>query len=98
MKLLRFGKPGAEKPGLLDSGGQVRDLSAVLTDIAGSSLLPESLDKVRGINPAMLPLVSVSPRIGPCVGSVGKFICIGLNYSDHAESREWLFQPSLLSS
>jgi 2-keto-4-pentenoate hydratase/2-oxohepta-3-ene-1,7-dioic acid hydratase in catechol pathway len=84
MKLLRFGKPGAEKPGLLDSAGQLRDLSAALTDIAGRSLLPESLDKLRQINPSTLPIVSGSPRLGPCVGSVGKFICIGLNYSDHA--------------
>src|SRR5246127_5337602 len=84
MKLLRFGKPGAEKPGLLDSAGQLRDLSAVLTDIAGPSLLPASLDKLRQINPSTLPIVSGSPRLGPCVGSVGKFICIGLNYSDHA--------------
>jgi 2-keto-4-pentenoate hydratase/2-oxohepta-3-ene-1,7-dioic acid hydratase in catechol pathway len=84
MKLLRFGNPGAEKPALLDSEGRPRDLSAVLTDIAGSSLLPESLDKLRQLNPATLPLVSGSPRLGPCVGSVGKFIGIGLNYSDHA--------------
>jgi 2-keto-4-pentenoate hydratase/2-oxohepta-3-ene-1,7-dioic acid hydratase in catechol pathway len=84
MKLLRFGKPGAEKPGLLDSAGQLRDLSAVLTDIAGPSLLPASLDKLRQINPSTLPIVSGAPRLGPCVGSVGKFICIGLNYSDHA--------------
>ena len=84
MKLLRFGKPGAEKPGLLDSAGQLRDLSAVLTDIAGPSLLPGSLDKLRQINPSTLPIVPGSPRLGPCVGSVGKFICIGLNYSDHA--------------
>ncbi len=84
MKLLRFGEPGAEKPGLLDSAGQLRDLSAVLTDIAGPSLLPGSLDKLRQINPSTLPIVPGSPRLGPCVGSVGKFICIGLNYSDHA--------------
>jgi len=84
MKLLRFGNPGAEKPALLDSEGRLRDLSAVLTDIAGSSLLPESLDKLRQLNPTTLPLVSGSPRLGPCVGSVGKFIGIGLNYSDHA--------------
>ena len=84
MKLLRFGKPGAEKPGLIDSAGQLRDLSAVLTDIAGSSLLPESRAKLHQLNAATLPLVSGSPRLGPCVGSVGKFICIGLNYSDHA--------------
>ena len=84
MKLLRFGKPGAEKPGVLDSDGGLRDLSGVVTDIAGSSLLPESLAKLRQLNPLTLPLVSGSPRLGPCVGSVGKFICIGLNYSDHA--------------
>src|ERR1700690_850161 len=84
MKLLRFGNPGAEKPGVLDSDGSLRDLSGVVTDIAGSSLLPESLAKLRQLNLATLPLVSGSPRLGPCVGSVGKFICIGLNYSDHA--------------
>jgi len=84
MKLLRFGNPGAEHPALLDSEGRLRDLSAVLADIAGPSLLPESLDKLRQLNPSTLPLVSGSPRLGPCVGSVGKFICIGLNYSDHA--------------
>jgi len=69
---------------LLDSAGQLRDLSAVLTDIAGPSLLPGSLDKLRQINPSTLAIVPGSPRLGPCVGSVGKFICIGLNYSDHA--------------
>ena len=84
MKLLRFGNPGAEKPGLLDSEGRLRDLSAVVGDIAGSVLHPESLNKLRQLNLATLPLVSGSPRLGPCVGSVGKFVCIGLNYSDHA--------------
>src|SRR5690349_17691982 len=69
---------------LLDSAGQLRDLSAVLTDIAGPSLLPGSLDKLRQINPSTLAIVPGSPRLGPCVGSVGKFICIGLDYSDHA--------------
>src|ERR1700690_252153 len=84
MKLLRFGNPGAEKPGVLDSDGSLRDLSGVVTYIAGSLLLPESLAKLRQLNLATLPLVSGSPRLGPCVGSVGKFVCIGLNYSDHA--------------
>jgi 2-keto-4-pentenoate hydratase/2-oxohepta-3-ene-1,7-dioic acid hydratase in catechol pathway len=84
MKLLRFGSPGAEKPGMLDSEGKLRDLSGIVPDIAGASLLPESLEKLRQLNLASLPVVSGSPRLGPCVGSVGKFICIGLNYSDHA--------------
>jgi 2-keto-4-pentenoate hydratase/2-oxohepta-3-ene-1,7-dioic acid hydratase in catechol pathway len=84
MKLLRYGAPGAEKPGLLDSTGAIRDLSGVVPDIAGDTLLPESLAKLRTIDPASLPRVSGTPRIGPCVGRVGKFIAIGLNYSDHA--------------
>src|ERR1017187_2077003 len=84
MKLLRFGSPGAEKPGALDSEGRIRDLSGVIPDVAGSSLLPASLHMLCGLDLATLPIVSGSPRLGPCVGSVGKFICIGLNYSDHA--------------
>jgi 2-keto-4-pentenoate hydratase/2-oxohepta-3-ene-1,7-dioic acid hydratase in catechol pathway len=84
MKLLRYGAPGAEKPGLLDSTGAIRDLSGVVPDIAGDALLPESLAKLRKLDPASLPKVSGAPRIGPCVGRVGKFIAIGLNYSDHA--------------
>ena len=84
MKLLRYGPPGAEKPGLLDSTGAIRDLSGVVPDIAGDTLLPESLAKLRKLDPASLPKVSGTPRIGPCVGGVGKFIAIGLNYSDHA--------------
>jgi 2-keto-4-pentenoate hydratase/2-oxohepta-3-ene-1,7-dioic acid hydratase in catechol pathway len=84
MKLLRYGAPGAEKPGLLDSTGAIRDLSGVVPDIAGDALLPESLARLRKIDPASLPRVSGTPRIGPCVGRVGKFIAIGLNYSDHA--------------
>jgi 2-keto-4-pentenoate hydratase/2-oxohepta-3-ene-1,7-dioic acid hydratase in catechol pathway len=84
MKLLRYGAPGAEKPGLLDSTGAIRDLSGVVPDIAGDTLLPESLAKLRKLDPASLPKVSGTPRIGPCVGRVGKFIAIGLNYSDHA--------------
>jgi 2-keto-4-pentenoate hydratase/2-oxohepta-3-ene-1,7-dioic acid hydratase in catechol pathway len=84
MKLLRYGPPGAEKPGLLDSSGAIRDLSGVVPDIAGDTLLPESLAKLRKLDPAALPKVSGTPRLGPCVGRVGKFIAIGLNYSDHA--------------
>jgi 2,4-diketo-3-deoxy-L-fuconate hydrolase len=84
MKLLRYGNPGEEHPAVLDSEGGLRDLSGIVTDISGPSLLHESLDNLRQLNPATLPLVSGSPRIGPCVASVGKFICIGLNYSDHA--------------
>ena len=84
MKLLRFGSRGEERPGMLDSKGALRDLSGVVSDIAGAVLLPEGLEKLRKINAETLPLVGENPRIGPCVGSVGKFICIGLNYSDHA--------------
>ena len=88
MKLLRYGLPGQEKPGVLDSQGRVRDLSDVIADVAGAALLPESLARLRGVNLDSLPLVAGMPqkdlRLGPCVGSVGKFICIGLNYSDHA--------------
>jgi 2-keto-4-pentenoate hydratase/2-oxohepta-3-ene-1,7-dioic acid hydratase in catechol pathway len=84
MKLLRYGAPGAEKPGLLDSTGAIRDLSGTVPDISGETLLPESLARLRKIDAASLPRVSGTPRIGPCVGRVGKFICIGLNYSDHA--------------
>ncbi len=84
MKLLRYGPPGEEKPGLLDSTGAIRDLSAVVPDISKDTLLPDSLERLRKIDPGTLPRVAGSPRIGPCVGHVGKFICIGLNYSDHA--------------
>jgi ureidoglycolate lyase len=84
MKLLRYGTKGQEKPGLLDSQGQIRDLSAHVSDIAGSALDPASLATLARLDPASLPLVSGSARIGACVGEVGKFICIGLNYADHA--------------
>jgi 2-keto-4-pentenoate hydratase/2-oxohepta-3-ene-1,7-dioic acid hydratase in catechol pathway len=84
MKLLRYGAPGREKPGLLDSTGRVRDLSAVVPDIAGESLLQESIERLKRLDPAELPVVEAPSRIGPCVGQVGKLICIGLNYSDHA--------------
>lgn len=84
MKLLRYGAPGAEKPALLDADGVMRDLSAKITDISGAALGDEELARLAAIDPATLPAVQGSPRIGPCVGHVGKFICIGLNYSDHA--------------
>jgi 2-keto-4-pentenoate hydratase/2-oxohepta-3-ene-1,7-dioic acid hydratase in catechol pathway len=83
MKLLRVGAPGQEKPAILDADGKARDLSSVVGDIAGDTLLPESLARIAAIDPATLPELEAG-RIGPCVGQVGKFICIGLNYSDHA--------------
>jgi len=84
MKLLRYGPVGQEKPGLLDAQGRIRDLSAQVPDIAGAVLSPEGLDALRTLDPASLPLVAGDPRLGPCVAGTGKFICIGLNYSDHA--------------
>jgi 2-keto-4-pentenoate hydratase/2-oxohepta-3-ene-1,7-dioic acid hydratase in catechol pathway len=84
MKLLRYGPVGAEKPGILDSRGHLRDLSAHVDDIAGGVLTPEGLDHLRSLNPESLPVVTGSPRIGACVGRIGKFICVGLNYADHA--------------
>ena len=84
MKLLRIGPPGAEKPAILDAAGKPRDLSAHVTDIAGATLSDESLDTLRALAPESLPLADDTARIGPCVGAIGKFICIGLNYSDHA--------------
>lgn len=84
MKLLRFGTPGQEKPGILDSQGKVRDLSAIVSDVAGDVLSDEGLQKLRDVDLSSLPEVSADVRLGPCVGQVGKFICIGLNYSDHA--------------
>lgn len=84
MKLLRYGPLGAEKPGLLDAEGVIRDLSGVVDDIAGDVLGKEGLASLAAIDPASLPAVPADTRLGPCVGRVGKFICIGLNYSDHA--------------
>ena len=82
MKLLRIGAPGAERPAILDAEGRARDLSGVVEDIAGDALTPEGLDRIRAADPAALPVIE--GRIGPCVGRVGKFLCIGLNYADHA--------------
>ena len=84
MKLLRYGPAGAEKPGMLDNDGSIRDLSGVVGDISGDVVTPEGLDNLRAVSPASLPKVDGNPRIGPCVGDIGKFMCIGLNYSDHA--------------
>lgn len=88
MKLVRYGQPGAEKPGLLDGSGRVRDLSGVVSDISGDTLRPDSLKKLAGLDPESLPLIDGTPqqdlRLGACVGSIGKFVCIGLNYADHA--------------
>ncbi len=87
MKLLRYGPLGSEKPGLLDSNGTIRDLSACTADIGGQTLLPQSLMELAALDIAALPIVEGSPRLGACVGNIGKFLCIGLNYSDHiAES------------
>ena len=84
MKLLRYGPKGGEKPGLLDGDGNIRDLSAIVPDIAGDVLTDAGLKELAAVDPTGLPLVEGSPRVGPCVGGVGKFVCIGLNYSDHA--------------
>jgi len=84
MKLLRYGPVGAEKPGLLDANGTIRDLSGVIADLDPSTISQETFDKIAAIDVATLPEVSGDPRIGACVGRPGKFICIGLNYSDHA--------------
>lgn len=84
MKLLRHGPAGAEKPGLLAPDGTIRDLSGVVADIAGPVLSDEGLARLRTLDPQGLPQVASGTRLGPCVGAIGKMICIGLNYSDHA--------------
>jgi ureidoglycolate lyase/2,4-diketo-3-deoxy-L-fuconate hydrolase len=82
--LLRYGAPGQERPAIIDAQGRVRDLSAHVADVTGDALAPAGLARLAAIDPASLPLVEGSPRIGPCVGRVGKMVCVGLNYSDHA--------------
>jgi len=84
MKLLRFGPAGSEKPGILDQENRIRDLSGVVGDISGSDLSDETLARLRKLNLAELPLAPENARLGPCVGSVGKLLCIGLNFADHA--------------
>ena len=85
MKLLRYGAPGDERPGILDNNGDIRDLGGEADDIAGPVLRGEGLDRIRAVDIASLPVVGGEPRIGPCIGHVGKIIGIGLNFSDHAE-------------
>ena len=85
MKLLRYGSVGGEKPAVLAADGKIYDLSQIIPDLAGDSLRPESINKLRNTDLSRLSVVQGQPRIGPCVGSVGKFVCIGLNYSDHAK-------------
>jgi 2,4-didehydro-3-deoxy-L-rhamnonate hydrolase len=84
LKLLRYGPPGHERPGLLDRDGRIRDLSGVIPDLSGTVLDPNQLRELGDVNVASLPIRDASERIGPCVANVGKFICIGLNYADHA--------------
>jgi ureidoglycolate lyase len=84
MKLLRYGPAGQEKPGLLDKDGTIRDLSGLIPDITGATLDAATLNRIAATAPASLPAVSGSPRIGPCVGQSSKYVCVGLNYSDHA--------------
>ena len=88
MKLLRYGPAGQEKPGCLDAEGRVRDLSGHVDDIAGAALLPDAIAGLKALDVTTLPLVNGTPqddlRLGPCVGQTGKFVCIGLNYADHA--------------
>jgi 2-keto-4-pentenoate hydratase/2-oxohepta-3-ene-1,7-dioic acid hydratase in catechol pathway len=84
MKLVRYGQPGREKPGVIDDKGQIRDLSKIVPDIAGEALSPKGLAKIRKAPINKLPLVKGKPRLGPCVNKVGNFIAIGLNYADHA--------------
>ena len=85
MKLVRHGNKGEERPGALDNDGSFRDLSSIVTDIDGQSLSPESLSSLCQVDLTTLPIVDSTTRLGPCVGNVGKLVCIGLNYSDHAK-------------
>ncbi|AEI82565.1 ureidoglycolate lyase (plasmid) [Cupriavidus necator N-1] len=84
MKLIRYGAAGQERPGMVDAQGRIRDLSAHIPDVTGDTISPQSVARLAAIDPATLPLVEGSPRVGPCVGAVGKMVCVGLNYSDHA--------------
>ena len=85
MKLLRYGEVGAEKPGMLDEQGDIRDLSTIVSDISPAIIDAGDLDGLKSVDPTSLPRVEGNPRLGPCVGQIGKFVCIGLNYSDHAK-------------
>ena len=83
VKLVRFGDAGRERAGLIDASGRLRDLSSQFPDLAGAALSPESVQRIRSLRPEELPLVPDDPRLGPCVGAVGKFVCVALNYLDH---------------
>jgi 2,4-didehydro-3-deoxy-L-rhamnonate hydrolase len=85
MKLLRYGPKGQEKPGMLDTAGKLRDLSATIADVNPETLAPAALDKLRKLDPASLPLVAGTPRLGACLTQIPKIICVGLNYTDHAK-------------
>ena len=85
MKLVRYGEVGAEKPGMLDEQGNIRDLSSIVGDISPATVEAGELERIASIDPDSLPRVGGSPRLGPCVGQIGKFVCIGLNYTDHAK-------------
>ena len=84
MKLVRFGAPGREKPGIIDAEGRIRNLSKIVPDIAGEALSPRGLAKIRKTDIKKLPIVAGKPRLGPCVGGTRHFVAIGLNYTDHA--------------
>src|SRR5205809_8017873 len=84
MKLVRFGAPGREKPGIIDDKGRIRDLSKIVPDISGETLSPKGLNKIRKTDLSKLPTVKAGTRLGPCVGDTRHFIAIGLNYADHA--------------
>jgi 2-keto-4-pentenoate hydratase/2-oxohepta-3-ene-1,7-dioic acid hydratase in catechol pathway len=88
MKLLRYGEPGCERPGLADAAGRIRDLGSEIADLAPETLDEATLNRLKALDPNSLPLVEGNPRIGPCVARPGKFLCIGLNYSEHAAEQD----------
>ena len=88
MTLLRYGPKGAEKPGLLDANNQIRDLASISPDLTGDKVDPSTMARLSALDTDTLPPVEGTPRIGPCIGNVGKLVCIGLNYSDHAKEPE----------
>ncbi len=92
MKLLRYGEIGKEKPGILDQEGKIRDLSNHISDINGDNINKENLNKISSIDVSSLPIIPDNTRLGACVGNIGKFLCIGLNYSDHAAETGMLCQ------
>ena len=94
MKLLRYGPQGTEKPGMMAADGTIRDLSGHIDDLAGAELSDAALDQLRAIDVNSLPVVEGSARLGPCVGNIGKFVCIGLNYADHAPKAVWPCQKN----